>query len=145
MARQDAHYQRVPLYNFFGLSRYYELTGEALPSTVLQKAKAALDNDMAEQDWATSYWFSGFANFYSYPIPVSVANRHFAGLVGLVKLAKMAGDSQTEGLGRALLAESGRLASGNGPVPSLSVFCQPHPITHRPRLAAKGRSGRVAG
>ncbi|RLB80409.1 MAG: hypothetical protein DRH15_07610, partial [Deltaproteobacteria bacterium] len=55
--------KRVPLYNFYALSRYYDLTGEALPPNLLQKAKDVLDRDMRERDWATFHWFKGFGNF----------------------------------------------------------------------------------
>lgn len=112
-----AHNKRVPLYNFYSLARYYELTGDALPSTVLQKAKAALDRDMSEQDWATGYWFQGFGDFYSHPLATPNANRHLAGLMGFVKLAKLAGDSQAESLGRVLFAKAAVLRIGMAKYP----------------------------
>ena len=103
---KEHFYQRVPLFNFLSLARYYELTNESLPSAVYQKAIAVLDTDMKEQDWATGYWFKGFGDFNSHPQAVTSANKHFAGLVGFIKLAAKAGDTQAEALGRGLLAKA---------------------------------------
>jgi len=110
--RQDARLKRVPLYSFYALSQYYDLTGESLPSDLFGKAKDALDKDMREQDWATFYWFKGFEDFYAHPEAVANANRHFAGLVGYVRLAKKEGDTQAEHLGRTLLAKAAVLRLG---------------------------------
>ena len=112
--REDVFLKRVPLYSFFALSRYYELIGDALPLPTWQKAQEALDRDMSEQDWATFYWFSGY---HERPVAVVNANRHFAGLVGFVKLAKMAGDAGAEDIGRALLAKAAVLRLGMAKYP----------------------------
>jgi uncharacterized repeat protein (TIGR01451 family) len=101
--RQDLFLKRVPLYSYYALSRYYDLTHDALPSTLLQKATTVLESDMREQDWATFYWFKGFDSVRGV---TAVANRHFAGLVGYVRLARQAQDAQAESLGRALLAKA---------------------------------------
>jgi hypothetical protein len=101
--RPELFMTRVWLYDFFALSRYYDITGEAIPSSVMTAAIATLDNDMSQQDWATMYWFKGFDDRR---IPVVNANRHLGGLIGLTKLAKQTGDSATENLARSLLAKA---------------------------------------
>jgi hypothetical protein len=58
---------------------------------------------MREQDWATGSWFEGFQD---HRVSVINANRHFAGMVGFVRLARDAGDVEAERLGRALLAKA---------------------------------------
>lgn len=107
--RPDVFLTDVPLYNFYSLARYYELTGEALPSQTWQKAQEALDRDMRELDWANFYWFKGFDDRR---VSVVNANRHFAGLVGYIKLAKMAQEPEAETLGRSLLAKAAVLRIG---------------------------------
>lgn len=94
--------KRVPLYNFFALSRYYDLTKDPILSSVTSAAKTVLNADMAEQDWATASWFKGFKQNRS---SVVAANRHLVGMIGYVKLMKAAGD-QTESLGRSLLVKA---------------------------------------
>jgi len=112
--RQDAVLKDVPLSTFYSLARYYDLTQETLPAQVWPKAQEALDRDMREQDWATFYWFDGFEDRR---IAVRNANRHFAGLVGYVRLAQIAGDTQAENLGRALLAKAAVLRLGMAQYP----------------------------
>lgn len=101
--RPDLFLKRVPLYSFYGLSRYYDLTGEGVPSSLVDAAKVALSDDMSEQDWASFYWFKGFDLDHT---AVVNSNRHLAGTIGLIRLAAMSGDSSTESLGRALLAKA---------------------------------------
>lgn len=114
--RPDLFPTDVSLYNFFGLSRYYALTEEAVDSEVLECAKEALDREMSEHDWATFFWFKKYVTYArmtpSVVAAVIEANRHFAGLVGFVKLAKLSGDQQAEGLGRALLTKAAVLRLG---------------------------------
>ena len=100
--RTDVHLNRVGLYNIFALSRYYELTNDSLFSNAVSRAKIILNQDMSEQDWASFYWFQGFDDRR---VAVVNANRHFAGMVGYVKLMKMASDP-SESTGRALLAKA---------------------------------------
>ncbi|MDD2823346.1 MAG: dockerin type I domain-containing protein [Candidatus Daviesbacteria bacterium] len=99
--------KRVPLYNFYSLANYYELpsTG-SIPASVLTAAKTALNNDMAEHDWATSSWFRGFnVGVVSGHSTLINTNRLLDGLIGFIKLAKANGDSD-ENIGRALLAKT---------------------------------------
>jgi len=109
LTREDAFLKDVPLVTFHALARYHNLTDEVLPTQTWQKASEALDRDMREQDWATFYWFKGFEDRR---VAVVNANRHFAGLVGFVKLSKVAQDTEAEALGRALLAKAAVLRLG---------------------------------
>jgi hypothetical protein len=101
--RPDVFLTDVPLFNFYALARYYELTGGTLPLQSWQAAQAALDRDMREQDWATFYWFKGFDDRR---VAVVNVNRHFSGLVGYIKLARITQDQEAEALGRSLLAKA---------------------------------------
>ena len=101
--RPELFLNDVPLYNYYALARYYELTQEGLTDTTWQKANQTLDWGMREQDWATFYWFKDFEDRR---VTVVNANRHFSGLVGYIKLAKLSEDSGAEALGRALLAKA---------------------------------------
>ncbi len=112
--RQYSFLKDVPLYSFYALSRYYALTGEAVPANTWAKAQETLDRDMREQDWSTFYWF---ANYQDRRVAVENANKHFAGMVGFVRLAEKAGDSASESLGRALLLKAAALRAGMGRYP----------------------------
>jgi hypothetical protein len=101
--RTDVHLKRVGVYNFYALSKFYDATGDPVPATVIQRGAAALQADMAEQDWASFYWFKGYDDRR---VAVVNVNRNFAGMVGLVRLAAKAGDLQTETLARAQLAKA---------------------------------------
>jgi hypothetical protein len=113
--RPELFLQRVPLYNYYALERYYELTNDTLPSGTWQKALSTLDQGAREQDWASFYWFEGFDDR---PVAVVNANRYFAGLVGFVRLAGRAGDAQAEALGRALFAKAAVLRLGMAKYPA---------------------------
>lgn len=95
--------KRVPVYNLFALSRYYGLTDEPIPLDTWHNASSILEASLQEQDWATLYWFKGFEERR---VAVVNANRHFAGLIGYVRLAAVMGDSQAETMGRALFAKA---------------------------------------
>lgn len=112
--RQYSFLQDVPLYSFYALGRYYALTGETVSSSTWAKARETLDRDMREQDWGTFYWF---ANYQDRRVAVQNANRHFAGLLGFVRLAEMTGDSASESLGRALLLKAAAMRAGMGRYP----------------------------
>ena len=102
-ARPTLFLQRVPLYNFYALAQYYALTGQPIPSSVMTDATSVLDQEMANQDWATMYWFQGFDTKKT---AVENANRYFAGMIGLVRLSALSGDTSTEDLARSLLAKA---------------------------------------
>ena len=125
-SRQDVFLSRVPLYNFYSLADYYRLTGDPVPSTTMQALYSVLDTEMRERDWAT------MSTFYQPPISgviwqangtrksredVVEANRHFAGMLGAVRLAELAGDSSLEGLARSLFVEASVLRLGMARLP----------------------------
>lgn len=101
--KQYVFLKDVPLYSFYALSRYYDLTGSALPALTWQKANETLNRDMSEQDWATSYWF---ANYEDRRIATENANRHLAGMIGYIRLAQLQGDTASENLARSLLLKA---------------------------------------
>jgi len=106
--RQDSFLKDVPLYSFYALARYYQFTQQSLPASTWQKAVETLDRDMREQDWATFYWF---ANYQDRRVAVENANRHFAGMIGFIRLAQMSKDSTSEELARSLLLKAAVLRS----------------------------------
>lgn len=120
--RKDVFLERVPLYNLLALSRYYAVTGDAMPSQVLIDARAILDRAMQEQDWGTFSWFQEPPITEGIIWPqfgarkrredVIESNRHFAGMVGFMALARKAGDRDAEALGRGLLARAAVLRLG---------------------------------
>jgi len=101
--RSELFLTDVPLYSYYGLSRYYDFTGASITADVWQKAVDTLDRDSREQDWATFYWFSGFDD---HRVSVINANRHLAGLIGFIRLASAIGDADAEALGRCLFAKA---------------------------------------
>jgi len=107
--RQYSFLKDVPLYSFYALARYYNLTGSSLPALTWQKAQETLDRDMREQDWATFYWF---ANYEDRRVATENANRHVAGMIGYVRLAQLQGDSSSEDLGLALLLKAAAMRVG---------------------------------
>jgi len=102
-SRTDVFLKKVPLYNLYALYQYYQLTGDAVPAAVMQKASTILNSAMSEQDWATQYWLKGNDNRRH---SVVNANEHFTGLQGFIGLSKLAGQTGNETLGRALLAKA---------------------------------------
>jgi hypothetical protein len=112
--RKDVHLRSVPLYNFYVLARYYDLTQETLPAGLWEKAQAALEREMRERDWATFGWFKGFEDRKT---AATNANRHLAGLIGYVRLAGMAGDRAASELGQALLAKAAALRVASATYP----------------------------
>ncbi len=101
--RADALQTRVPLWNAYALSQYYDVLSETPPASVLQSLNAALDTEMRERDWATGYSFEGYQDR---SVAVVNANRHFAGLLGQARLAQRAQDSKAQGLLLPLLAKA---------------------------------------
>ncbi len=112
--RLPLFYKKINMYNFYALSRYYATTGETVPVSVLTAAKSSLDGEMAEQDFATGYWFKGFDERKT---AVENANRYFAGLIGLARISTLTGDSATENLSRALMAKAAVMRAGMASYP----------------------------
>lgn len=102
-SRPDVFLTNVPLYSFYGLSRYYQVVGSAPSNATFQKAVQALDRDMKEQDWATLGYFNGFQESR---VAVVSSNRHFAGMIGFIRLARRMNDTNMEQLGLALFAKA---------------------------------------
>lgn len=98
-----AFLKKVPLYNLLALSKYYDLTKESVPAPAILAAKTILNQDMAEQDWASMSWFKGFSQGR---VAIVNTNRHLAGLLGFVQLSKASGDQQAESLGRSLFTKA---------------------------------------
>ncbi len=93
----------VPLYSFYGLARFYQTVGGTPPPDAYSEAVNALNRDMSEQDWASLGWFQGYQDRRE---AVVNTNRHFAGMVGFVRMADRVGDSAASNLGRALVAKA---------------------------------------
>jgi hypothetical protein len=140
--RQDSIQKRVTLYSFYALAQYYALTGDSIPATLIQKAKDTLSRDMSEQDWASFFWFRGFEDR---PTAVVNANRHFAGLVGFVRLADMVGDTQAETLGRVLLAKAAALRVGMAKYPRYLYAANLVSLPSDPNWQPKRVSGDILG
>lgn len=90
--RSDLFDNRVHVYNFYGLSRYYDLTGDTVPSPVLDAGGNALAAELMERDWATFAPFQGFADA---PLSVESANRLLTGTLGYARLVQSAGQDRT--------------------------------------------------
>jgi hypothetical protein len=101
--RKQLFYKKVPLYNLYALSRYYQVTGENIPPSLIDQAYMILNQNMVEQDWASFTWFKGFGEKR---VAVWNANLHLSGLIGYVQLAKALADIPAENLGRSLLAKA---------------------------------------
>lgn len=93
---------RQTLWAAWGLSRYYQETGDAVSPGVATAIRSIVDADLAEQDWATGHWFAGFEDRQT---AVENGNRYWAGLAGASWLLGEASHPD-EGLVRALLAKA---------------------------------------
>lgn len=107
--RTDALQKRVPLWNAYALSQYYDVLDEAPSTSVMQAFGTVLAADMREQDWASLYWFDGHQDR---SVAVVNANRHFAGLLGYTRLATRANDANARTLALPLLAKAAILRAG---------------------------------
>jgi len=99
------------LWNLYGLARAYEATGAPLPSSVMAACNALVTNQLVHRDWATLYWRRGQTPHFN---AVHGANQVFAGLVGYIRLARLAGDRQAEELGWGLLGRAALLRYAMG-------------------------------
>jgi hypothetical protein len=107
--RPELFLDDVPLFNIYGLSRYHDFLSSTPPLETWQTTIGVLDNEMQEQDWATFYWFAGFDE---QRIAVVNANRHLAGLIGVLRMANSMSDTEVEALARALFAKAAALRLG---------------------------------
>ena len=100
-----------PLWNLYGLSRYYDLTASKPDDAAMVSCSAVVSQGLEFRDWATLYWQRGHTpNFNA----VHGANQLFAGFVGYIRLARRAGDAQAEALGWGCLARIAALRFAMG-------------------------------
>jgi len=99
------------LWSLYGLARFYEFAGEKPTRQVMDASCALVARSMEFRDWATLYWLRGRTPEFN---AVHGANRAFAGLVGFVRLARMAGDKDAEAMGWGLLARVAALRCAMG-------------------------------
>lgn len=94
--------QGVPrIWNLYGLARYYEFVGQVPSQTVLDDCTSIVNNNLDYRDWASMYWLEGHSPHFN---AVHGVNQMFAGLIGYIRLTRMAGDANAEALGWGLLA-----------------------------------------
>ena len=99
------------LFALYGLARYYEAVGEKPDAPAMDAARRIVARSMEFRDWATLYWLRDHSPEFN---AVHGVNRAFAGAVGLVRLARMAGDADAEALGWGLLARMAALRFAMG-------------------------------
>jgi hypothetical protein len=99
------------IWSLYGLARYYELTGERPSREVMARCAEILARGVEYRDWATLYDRRGHTPAFN---AVHGVNQRFAGLIGHIRLARLAGDKEAELLGWGLLARTAalRLAMG---------------------------------
>ncbi|MBE3123775.1 MAG: hypothetical protein IMZ65_03140 [Planctomycetes bacterium] len=98
-------------WSLYGLARYYEAVGERPARGVMEKCNQVVARSQEFRDWATLYYLRGHTPEFN---AVHGVNRQFAGLVGYVRLARMAGDTDAEALGWGLLARTAALRFAMG-------------------------------
>lgn len=94
------------IWNLYGLSKYYEALGAAPTQAVINQATHIINQEMAYRDWATLYW--QFPHWPEYNAVHSV-NQLFAGLIGYIRLARLANDQVAQDLGWGLFARMSAL------------------------------------
>jgi len=101
------------LWGAWALSRFYQVTGDAVSGAAVTALIATLDSDQAERDWATGARLAGGEDRGT---AIEDADRHWAGLCGLAWLTRQVADADTA-LVWALLAEATltRVAMGHLP------------------------------
>jgi hypothetical protein len=100
------------IWNLYGLARFYELCGQKPDQAVMARCNEIVARSMEHRDWATLYWLRGHTPGFN---AVHAVNQVFAGLIGYIRLARLAGDKDAEALGWGLFARTAalRLAMGN--------------------------------
>ncbi len=99
------------LYSLYGLSRYCSQTGAKLEAARWEKCHGLFGEFLEGRDWATLFWFQGGGG---HGPGVAACNQNFAGLVGLIRLARQAGDASVEKLAFGQLANAATLRYGMG-------------------------------
>jgi len=108
-----AHLTRSPpdVWSLYGLARYYELMGEKPTRDVMAQCTDVVVRSMEHRDWATLYWRRGHTPAFN---AVHGVNQVFAGLIGYIRLSRLAGDKEAEDLGWGLLARTAALRFAMG-------------------------------
>jgi len=99
------------LWSLYGLARYADAAGEKPSKEVMDKCRDIVNQSLEHRDWTTLYWLRGHTPEFN---AVHGANRFFAGAVGCIRLARMAGDKDAEALGWGLLARAAALRFAMG-------------------------------
>jgi len=143
--RPDVFLTRVPLYNFYALARYYDITGDTIPTSVLTAAQSVLNTDMPNHDWATGSWFYGFGDRKT---AVENANRFLDGAIGLARLSQASGDSATHTLAMGILLRATVLRVGMAHYPrwlySVGLVSLPNDPNWQPKALAGSWIGKLA-
>jgi len=93
-----------PIWSLYGLARYYELAGLKVDKDVMDRCSVIVSKGLEHRDWATMYWMRGHSPEFN---AVHAVNQLFAGSVGYIRLARLAGDAKAEAMGWGML---GRMA-----------------------------------
>jgi hypothetical protein len=99
------------IWGLYGLARYYELIGDKPTSEVMACCREIVARSMEHRDWATLYWRRGHTPAFN---AVHGVNQLFAGLIGYIRLARLAGDKEAENLGWGLFARIAALRFAMG-------------------------------
>lgn len=94
------------IWSLYGLARYHELIGEKPSSEVMARCREIVARSLEHRDWATLYWRRGHTPTFN---AVHGVNQLFAGLVGYIRLARLANDRDAEHLAWGLFARAAAL------------------------------------
>lgn len=126
------------VWNLYGLARYYELTGERPTPDVMAKCSQIVNRQLENRDWATLYWKRGHAPAFN---AVHGVNQLFAGFIGYIRLAQLAGDDKAEALGWGMLGRMAVLRFAMGKYTHFLYDSHQFAIDYR----VQGRGGEVKG
>jgi hypothetical protein len=99
------------IWSLYGLARFCELAGQKPGKETMDKCNEIVARSMEHRDWATLYWLRGHTPGFN---AVHAVNQLFAGLVGYIRLARLAGDKDAEALGWGLFARIAALRFAMG-------------------------------
>ncbi len=118
------------IWSLYGLARFYELAGQRPDKDVMAKCSEIVARSMEHREWATLYWLRGHTPGFN---AVHAVNQFFAGLVGYIRLARLAGDKDAEALGWGLFARTAALRFAMGKYTQYMHDAQLFNIYYRPR------------
>ncbi|HZK80078.1 MAG TPA: hypothetical protein VFC46_03405 [Humisphaera sp.] len=99
------------VWNLYGLCRYYEVMGEKPSPEVMARCTELVQKQLENRDWATLYWRRGHTPGFN---AVYAVNQLFAGYIGYIRLARLAGDRDAEAMGWGLFARTAALRFAMG-------------------------------